>query len=130
MLPFALGAYMVRDFLVRDAFLSEAAAAAAAPGPGSALGLAHPPAPVSEAAVGRLSGMLGACFCAAQLLTSYPWGRASDALGRRVSPRGGGQAAAGSLPSLWRPPVEAAARPAAPAPHPWAPATCPTPPYP
>lgn len=83
MLPFALGAYMVRDFLVRDALLNEAAATAAAPGPGMALGLAHPPAAMSEAAVGRLSGMLGACFCAAQLLTSYPWGRASDTLGRR-----------------------------------------------
>lgn len=37
----------------------------------------------SEEAVGSLTGLLGACFCAAQLLTSYPLGMLSDRIGRR-----------------------------------------------
>lgn len=56
--------YMVRDF--------QAAAGDAA----------------SEQAVGRATGMLAATFCAAQLVTSYPWGMVSDRVGRKVSTAG------------------------------------------
>ena len=38
---------------------------------------------VSEQKVGELTGILGACFCAAQLFTSYPIGKLSDRIGRR-----------------------------------------------
>jgi len=59
-LPYVLGVYMVRDFLTSNDGL-----------------------PPPEERVGTLTGLLGACFCAAQLLTSYPLGLLSDRLGRR-----------------------------------------------
>lgn len=59
-LPFTLAVYMVRDFESRGG------------------------APPSEATVGRLTGLLAAVFCAAQLVTSYPWGLISDRVGRKV----------------------------------------------
>lgn len=37
-----------------------------------------------EQVVGRLTGLLAATFCAAQLVTSYPWGMLSDRIGRKV----------------------------------------------
>ena len=61
-LPFAVAVYMVRDF---EAARSGGAA-------------------VSEQAVGRATGLLAAVFCAAQLLTSFPWGLVSDRIGRKV----------------------------------------------
>lgn len=63
-MPFVVSVYMVRDW--------EAAA--------------HPGAPVSEQAVGRRTGLLAAVFCAAQLVTSMPWGLVSDRIGRKVRP--------------------------------------------
>ncbi len=59
-LPFTLAVYMVRDFQAQGG---------------------HPP---DEATVGRLTGLLAAVFCAAQLVTSYPWGIVSDRVGRKV----------------------------------------------
>ncbi|KAL4425550.1 hypothetical protein ABPG75_009566 [Micractinium tetrahymenae] len=58
-LPFTLAVYMVRDFEAEGG---------------------RPP---SEATVGRLTGLLAAVFCAAQLVTSYPWGIISDRVGRK-----------------------------------------------
>lgn len=58
-LPFTLAVYMVRDFEAEGG---------------------HTP---SEATVGRLTGLLAAVFCAAQLVTSYPWGIISDRVGRK-----------------------------------------------
>jgi MFS family permease len=62
-LPYVIAVYMVRDFL-------------AAQDPN---GL-----PPSEERVGKLTGYLGACFCFAQLITSYPVGMLSDVVGRRI----------------------------------------------
>lgn len=62
-LPYVIAVYMVRDFL-------------AAQDPD---GL-----PPSEEHVGTLTGLLGASFCAAQLITSYPLGMLSDVIGRRI----------------------------------------------
>lgn len=62
-LPYVIAVYMVRDFL-------------AAQDPD---GL-----PPSEEHVGALTGLLGASFCAAQLITSYPLGMLSDIVGRRI----------------------------------------------
>lgn len=45
---------------------------------------AHGAEGVSEQAVGRATGLLAAMFCAAQLVTSYPWGHLSDRIGRKV----------------------------------------------
>ena len=62
-LPYVIAVYMVRDFLAArdpDGF------------------------PPSEEHVGALTGLLGACFCAAQLTTSYPLGLLSDIVGRRI----------------------------------------------
>ena len=60
-LPYVIAVYMVRDFLAAD----------------------DPSNPPSEDRVGTFTGLLGACFCAAQLLTSYPLGLLSDRIGRR-----------------------------------------------
>lgn len=60
-LPYVLSVYMVRDFLAAK----------------------DPSTTPSEEHVGTLTGLLGACFCAAQLLTSYPLGLLSDRIGRR-----------------------------------------------
>lgn len=62
-LPFTLAVYMVRDFLSSNS--------------GSAVG---------EQEVGRLTGLLGACFNFGQLFSSYPLGQLSDYIGRKVSP--------------------------------------------
>jgi MFS family permease len=62
-LPYVIAVYMVRDFL-------------AAQDPD---GL-----PPLEEHVGTLTGLLGATFCAAQLITSYPLGLLSDIVGRRL----------------------------------------------
>lgn len=59
-LPYVIGVYMVRDFLKDGNDMD-----------------------VSEEKVGELTGVLGACFCAAQLFTSYPIGRLSDVIGRK-----------------------------------------------
>ena len=67
-MPFTLAVYMVRNI--------EAAKAGG------------DPAAVSEAVVGRATGILSAVFCAAQLLTSYPLGMLSDRIGRKVGVRG------------------------------------------
>jgi MFS family permease len=67
-LPYVIGVFMVRDFL--------SAASSSATG-------GTPSPPPSEAQVGKLTGLLGASFCAAQLVTSYPLGRLSDRIGRR-----------------------------------------------
>jgi hypothetical protein len=37
----------------------------------------------SEKEIGFLTGILGACFCAAQFFTSYPLGKLSDRIGRK-----------------------------------------------
>lgn len=77
-LPFTLAVYMVRDFEAEGG---------------------RPP---SEATVGRLTGLLAAVFCAAQLVTSYPWGIISDRVGRKVG-RAACRSAAwrGRAVSLW-----------------------------
>jgi MFS family permease len=67
-MPFTLAVYMVRNI--------EAAKAGG------------DPAAVSEAVVGRATGILSAVFCAAQLLTSYPLGMLSDRIGRKVGVQG------------------------------------------
>jgi MFS family permease len=67
-LPYVIAVYMIRDFL-------------AAKDPD---GL-----PPSEEHVGTLTGILGAMFCFAQLLTSYPLGMLSDVVGRRLIIIGG-----------------------------------------
>ena len=52
---------------------------------------------MTEAAVGSATGMLAAVFCAAQLVTSYPWGMISDRVGRKVGARFQGGVALGWL---------------------------------
>jgi len=59
-LPYVVGVYMVRDFLSQG-------------------GTQGP----SEKEIGFLTGILGACFCAAQFFTSYPLGKLSDRIGRK-----------------------------------------------
>lgn len=59
-LPYVVGVYMVRDFLSQG-------------------GTQDP----SEKEIGFLTGILGACFCAAQFFTSYPLGKLSDRMGRK-----------------------------------------------
>jgi MFS family permease len=61
-LPYVVSVYMVRDFLAAD-------------DPGGI--------PPSEDRVGVLTGLLGASFCSAQLLTSFPLGMLSDRIGRK-----------------------------------------------
>ncbi|PSC76968.1 MFS general substrate transporter [Micractinium conductrix] len=60
-MPFTLAVYMVRGFESTR----------------------NPGGEVTEAAVGSATGMLAAVFCAAQLVTSYPWGMISDRVGRK-----------------------------------------------
>jgi MFS family permease len=83
-LPFTIGVYQVRDFLSRVAPATAGADA---------------PASVDEQTVGRLVGLLGASFCAAQLLTSFPLGRLSDRIGRRPIVLAGNAACAATV--LW-----------------------------
>ena len=64
-LPYSLAVYLVRALL-------EGNEATGTPGP-----------PPSEAVVGWMTGVLAACWSAAQFATSLPWGRASDAHGRK-----------------------------------------------
>lgn len=77
--PSQLAVYMVRDFQLASG------------------------GDTGEGAVGRLTGLLAATFCAAQLVTSYPWGMLSDRIGRKVGGWVGGwvaargRAAAGTL---------------------------------
>ncbi|KAK9823826.1 hypothetical protein WJX72_005779 [[Myrmecia] bisecta] len=54
-LPYTIAVYMVRDFI----------------GEGN------------EQRVGQLTGVLAACFCFSQFVTSYPWGMFSDRWGRK-----------------------------------------------
>ena len=61
-LPYVLGVYMVRDYLSRDGDVEE-----------------EP----DEEVVGWMTGVLGACFCAAQFIMSYPLGKLSDSWGRK-----------------------------------------------
>ncbi|KAK9832715.1 hypothetical protein WJX81_003365 [Elliptochloris bilobata] len=55
-IPYVIGVYMIRSF--------------------------EGPSP-DESRVGRLTGTLTSCFCAAQFLTAYCWGLASDQIGRK-----------------------------------------------
>lgn len=61
-LPFIISAFMVRDW-EEDKKGGEA---------------------IGEQTIGRLVGLLGASFCASQLLTSYGIGKLSDRIGRKV----------------------------------------------
>ena len=40
----------------------------------------------NEERVARLTGLLAACFCGAQFLTSFAWGLLSDRVGRKACP--------------------------------------------
>jgi len=92
-LPFTLATYMVRDWLRASSSPTEPAGAAAATADAAAGPAAIPapdaipPAParppVDERRVGELTGALTAAYSLAQAVTSIPFGRWSDAHGRR-----------------------------------------------